>query len=143
MIPVVQELDRRQWLNKRWITRQGKELGGKSFTKTSLHKLLTNVAYAGKIKYKTEVHNGEHTGIVSPDTWQRLQTIMRRNGVSGGPWSVTNFGSAHGSGALRTMQLCDDANLTPRATAKSGTGITPAPAPRNGSSGWYDLRSVT
>ncbi len=65
MIATIKELDQRGWTNKRWTTRKGHERGGLPFTKTSLFKLLTNVTYLGKIKYKDEVHNGEHAAIVS------------------------------------------------------------------------------
>jgi DNA invertase Pin-like site-specific DNA recombinase len=64
LLPVVQELERRGWRNKRWTTRKGHERGGKPFTKTSLYKLLTNVAYTGKVRYKDEVYDGEHAAIV-------------------------------------------------------------------------------
>lgn len=40
------------------------ECGEKLFTRTSLHKLLTNVAHIGKISYKNEIHNGEYAAIV-------------------------------------------------------------------------------
>src|SRR5262249_5689761 len=60
----------------RWTTRKGQERGGKLFTKTSLHKLLTNVVYIGKIKYKLETHDGEHVGIVDADVWQRVQNNL-------------------------------------------------------------------
>jgi site-specific DNA recombinase len=93
LIPVVEELVRRGWLNKRWTTRKGLVRGGRPFTKTSLHKLLTNVAYIGKIRYKAETHDGEHVGIVDPDAWQRVQTILRRNGVSGGALVRKRFGA--------------------------------------------------
>ena len=63
-MPVVEELERRGWLNKRWVTRKGQVRGGRPFTKTSLHKLLTNVAYSGRVKYKNEVHHGEHPAII-------------------------------------------------------------------------------
>jgi site-specific DNA recombinase len=68
MIPVIKELDRRGWLNKRWTTRKGHERGGKPFTKTSLHKLLTNVAYIGKVRYKDEVHDFQRSGF-SAEMW--------------------------------------------------------------------------
>ena len=58
LLPVVEELGRRGWANKRWTTRRGPERGGKPFTRTSLYHLLTNVAYAGKVRYKQEVHDG-------------------------------------------------------------------------------------
>src|SRR5262249_21783580 len=44
---VVEQLGRRGWINKSWQTRQGNLRGGKPFTKTSLHRLLTNVTYIG------------------------------------------------------------------------------------------------
>jgi site-specific DNA recombinase len=84
LLPVVRELERRRWTNKRWTTRKDLERGGKPFTKTSLHKLLTNVAYLGKVRYKTEVHDGEHQGIVDAAVWHRVQATLGRNGRSGG-----------------------------------------------------------
>jgi len=117
LLPVIQELAKRGWLNKRWTTRKGQERGGKSFTKTSLHKLLTNVAYTGRIKYKTETHEGEHIGIVSPEIWQRVQTIMRRNGISGGALVRNQFGAL-----LKGLVRCVPCNcaMTPSHTTRNG-----------------------
>src|SRR5262245_9657265 len=56
LLPVVEELARRGWVGKRWRNRKGKERGGQPFTRTSLYRLLTNVAYTGKTRYKGEVH---------------------------------------------------------------------------------------
>jgi site-specific DNA recombinase len=56
LLPVVQELARRGWVGKRWQTRQGRQRGGRPFTKTSLYRLLTNVLYASKVRYKDEMH---------------------------------------------------------------------------------------
>jgi site-specific DNA recombinase len=72
LLPVVQELERRGWTNKRWLTKKGPEKGGRPFTKTALHRLLTNVAYTGKTRYKNEVHDGEHPAIVDPAVFQRV-----------------------------------------------------------------------
>jgi len=80
LLPVVQELERRGWLSKCWQTRKGRARGGRGFTKTSLHRLLTNVVYVGKIKYRTEIHDGEHQGIVDPDVWQQVQDVLQRGG---------------------------------------------------------------
>jgi len=117
LLAVIQELERRGWQNKRWTTRKGLERGGKSFTKTSLHKLLGNVAYTGNVKYKTETHNGEHTGIVSPETWQQVQTIMRRNAVSGGALARNKFGAL-----LKGLVRCVPCNcaMTPSHTTSNG-----------------------
>jgi site-specific DNA recombinase len=93
LLPVVQELARRGWTNKRWTTRKGRDLGGRTFTKTTLHQLLTNVAYIGKVRYKSEVHEGEHDAIVDANTWQKVQTLLRRNGRSGGAQVRNQFGA--------------------------------------------------
>jgi site-specific DNA recombinase len=84
LLPVVQELERRGWVSKRWTTRKGRERGGRPFTVTTLYKLLTNVTYAGKVRYKNEVHQGEHAALVDPAIWQRLQAQMQSNGRSAG-----------------------------------------------------------
>jgi site-specific DNA recombinase len=70
LLAVIHELDARGWCNKRWTTRKGVERGGKPFTKKSLHKLLTNVTYVGKLRYKDEVHDGEHAAIVDAAVWE-------------------------------------------------------------------------
>jgi site-specific DNA recombinase len=93
LIPVIQELDRRGWVNKRWTTRKGHDRGGKQFTKTSLYRLLTNVTYIGKLTYKDEVHDGEHVAIVGDDIWQRVQALLQRNGRTGGAPVRNKFGA--------------------------------------------------
>jgi site-specific DNA recombinase len=78
LLPVVQELERRGWLTKRWQTRKGHFRGGQKFTKGSLHHLLTNPVYLGKVKYKKEVHPGEHQAIVDQEVWQQVQDLLRQ-----------------------------------------------------------------
>jgi len=118
LLPVVQELERRGWLNKRWTTRKGHERGGKAFTKTSLYKLLTNVAYVGKVRYKDEVHGGEHAAIVDPAIWQRVQALLERNGRTGGVPVRNKFGALL-KGIIRCVP-CDCA-MTPSHTTREGT----------------------
>jgi site-specific DNA recombinase len=84
LLPVVQELERRGWTNKRWTTRKDETRGGSLFTKTSLHHLLTNVTYTGKVRYDAEVYDGEQPAIVDPEVWQRVQALLGRNARTGG-----------------------------------------------------------
>src|SRR5207245_211771 len=79
LIPVVQELEKRGWLTKRWQTHKGHFRGGQRFTKSSLHHLLTNPVYLGKVKYKKEVHTGEHQASVDPVVWQQVQDLLRQH----------------------------------------------------------------
>jgi site-specific DNA recombinase len=118
LLAVVQELERRGWLTKQWTTRKGHQRGGRLFNKTSLHHLLTNVAYAGKVKYKKEVHEGEHQGIVDPMVWQRVQSLLQRNGRTGGAAVRNKFGALL-KGILRCAP-CGCA-MTPVHTTKNRT----------------------
>ena len=93
IMTVVGELDRRGWTTKRWTTKKGTVRGGKPFTKNALYNLLTNVVYAGQVRYKAEVHPGQHVGIVDPDLFQKIQVLLRRNGVSGGAVVRNRYGA--------------------------------------------------
>ncbi|MCL4742249.1 MAG: recombinase family protein [Phycisphaerales bacterium] len=93
LIATVKAIDAREWLNKQWTTRKGKARGGKPFDKNSVFKLLTNVAYLGKVKYKNEVHAGEHEAIVDPAIWQRAQQLLARNGRTGGAAVRNKYGA--------------------------------------------------
>ncbi len=93
LLPVLQELERRGWVNKHWQTRKGEPCGGQPFAKSSLHRLLTNVAYLGKVRYKDEVHDGEHPAIVDAAIFQRVQQILGRNGATGGAPIRNKFGA--------------------------------------------------
>jgi len=93
LIATARELDRRGWTTKHWTTRKGKARGGRTFDKTSLHKVLTNVTYLGKVKYKDETHEGEHAAIVGREVFDRVQATLQRNGRSGGKHVRNRFGA--------------------------------------------------
>jgi site-specific DNA recombinase len=118
LLPVVQELERRGWVGKRWTTRQGHERGGQPFTRTSLYRLLTNVVYLGKSRYKNEVHAGEQPAIVEAQIFQQVQTLLRQNGVTCGATVRNEFGAIL-KGLLRCVP-CDCA-MTPSHTTRSRT----------------------
>jgi site-specific DNA recombinase len=118
LLPVVQDLERRGWVNKRWTTRKGRERGGQPFERTSLYRLLTNVAYIGKVRYKDEVHDGEHSGIVEPAVFQRVQSLLQRNGQTRGAPVRNKFGALL-KGLLRCVP-CGCA-MTPSHTTRNGT----------------------
>jgi site-specific DNA recombinase len=117
-LPLVQELERRGWLSKRWQTRKGRVRGGRPFTKTSLYRLLTNVAYAGKVRYKDEVHPGEQPAIIDADTFGRVQALLRCHGPALGAPCTDRFSSLL-KGLLRCVP-CDCA-MTPAHTTRKGS----------------------
>ena len=77
---VLEEIDRHGWQTKGWQTRQGEQRGGRPFTKSTLHQLLTNVTYLGKVRYKQEAHAGEHPAIIDDDLWDQVQQQLRQQG---------------------------------------------------------------
>jgi len=103
LLPVVKELNRRGWTTKRWTTKKNTVRGGQPFTKNRLYQLLTNVAYVGKVRYKTEVHEGEHEAIVDAEVFRRVQAALQRNGRGG---AVRNKHNALLRGILRCAS-CD------------------------------------
>ena len=80
LIPVVGELDRRDWRLKAWTTREGRGVGGSVFTKNKLYDMLTNVTYTGRVDYSGQIYAGEHAAIVDDETFTRVQETLKRNG---------------------------------------------------------------
>ncbi len=69
---------------KAWTTREGRKRGGAHFTKTTLHNLLTNVIYTGRVSFEDVLRDGEHKRIVDDDIFNRVQEQLKRNGRKGG-----------------------------------------------------------
>ncbi len=113
LLPVVKELSRRGWANKSWLSKKGRPMGGLPFDKCSLHRLLTNPLYIGKIRHKDEIFDGEHEAIVDADVFQKVQRRLKRNGRSA---SVRNKHGALLKGLLH-CQSCGRA-MTHTFTAK-------------------------
>jgi site-specific DNA recombinase len=101
LIPVVEELHRRGWRMKAWMTREGRQAGGKPIAKNSLYNLLTNMIYVGKVEYGGQVYAGEHDRIVDDETWNRVQSALNRNGRRGG----RNIGNKY-SALLKGLVRC-------------------------------------
>jgi site-specific DNA recombinase len=111
---VVRELEARGWTNKRWRTRSGKESGGDPFTKVGLRRLLTNVLYVGKVRYKEEVHDGEQPALVDPGVFRRAQELLHGGPTAGAP-ARNRFGAL-----LRGLLRCVPCGcaMTPSHSAK-------------------------
>ena len=85
LLPVIRELDRRGWRTKRWRTQKGRERGGRRLTRNHLRQLLSNVVYAGQIRYRSEVHPAEHAALIDPTTFAQVQALLRCNRQAAGP----------------------------------------------------------
>ena len=84
LLPVVQKLDQLGWTNKTWLTRKGRYKGGRPFDKCSLHALLTNVIYAGKIRHKDQIYDGQHEPIIDQSVFDKVQTKLKEHGRGNG-----------------------------------------------------------
>ena len=115
LLPVAEELATRGWKTKRWQTRRGPERGGRVFDRTNLYNLLTNPVYIGKVKYKDEMHDGEHPAVVDPGVFARVQDALRRNGRTGGAPVRNRFGAL-----LKGLLRCGPCGcaMTPTHTTK-------------------------
>lgn len=88
------------------------------FTKASLHALLTNVLYLGKLRHKDEVYEGEHERIIDPEVWRRVQILLSRNGKAGGSAAKNKFGALL-KGLLRWTP-CDCSMVASHTTRPGG-----------------------
>jgi site-specific DNA recombinase len=107
LLPVVEELTRRGWLNKAWKTKKGAAKGGRPFDKGSLYALLTNPLYVGKIKHKTNQFAGEHEAIVPVEVFQKVESQLRHNGQTGGVEARNRYGAL-----LRGLVFCKACSRT-------------------------------
>ncbi len=52
---------------------------GKAWINTYVARILKNPVYAGDVEYNGEIFKGEHEAIVSRQTWNRVQEIIKSN----------------------------------------------------------------
>jgi site-specific DNA recombinase len=115
LIGVVHKLDARGWRTKQWTTKKGTTKGGRPYDKNVLYGMLRNVTYLGKLKYKSEVHEGEHDSVISQDVWNRVQSLLQRNGSNGGALIRNRFGAI-----LKGLLYCKscDCSMSPTHATK-------------------------
>ncbi|HNO77600.1 MAG TPA: recombinase family protein [Phycisphaerae bacterium] len=111
LLPVVKELACRGWANKRRVTKAGRKLGGRPFDKATLYQLLINPTYTGKMRYKDELHPGEHDAIIDQELFDKVGKQLKFNGRTGGVEVRNKYGAL-----LRGLLRCKNC-----ATAMSHT----------------------
>ncbi len=57
----------------------GRVVGGVPFRRGSLAQLLQNPLYMGKVRYRTELYDGEHEALIAEEKWHEVQTILSGN----------------------------------------------------------------
>lgn len=91
--------------------------GGVPFERAGLHYLLTNPVYAGRIRHRALIHEGQHPAIIDPETWGKVQFHLRDG-------AVRQRGKA-GSGSNSTL-------LAGKLVDETGDRLTPSHANKKG-----------
>ena len=73
------------WRKKLFVTKDGRESGGKPWDSSAVHRLLRNPVYTGKVRYKGELYEGEHEAIIEPEVFERVQEILEAKSCGRGP----------------------------------------------------------
>src|SRR5205807_1809666 len=64
-----------------------KTKSGKPFSKSEMHRLLTNRLYMGLMMWNGEAYEGKYTPIVTPELFQKVQQVLK---VKSKPRKVRN-----------------------------------------------------
>ena len=75
--------DQRGLRSRQRLAADRKRTGGGAFDRGHIHHILTNPIYAGRIRHKALVHEGQHDAIIDPDRWDRLQQVMQDGAAKG------------------------------------------------------------
>ncbi|MEX1147201.1 MAG: recombinase family protein, partial [Sphingomonadales bacterium] len=98
--------------------REGKNgtSGGQLFDRGHVHYILTNPLYAGKIRHRTTIHDGQHPAIIESVTWDEVQRRL-----------TTDAARSRGrAGANRSSPLAG------KLYDDTGDRLTPSHANKNG-----------
>ena len=94
----------------------GRASGGNPFDRGHIHHILTNPIYAGRIRHKAQVYEGQHSAIIDPDVWEKVQEMLE-----GGAQKARGT-KRKASPSLLAGKLFDDTGdrLTPSHSRKNG-----------------------
>ncbi len=72
-------LQAKGYRTKRYTSTSGRTLGGRTFSRGHLYRILSNRIYRGEIVHKDAAYPGEHQAIVEPALWDRVQALLAAN----------------------------------------------------------------
>ncbi len=108
------ELETRGIKSKRWQTKKGQQLGGKTISRGSLYKILNNPIYIGHIRHRDKLYEGQHEEIIDDALWSQVQQQLSRNTAS------------------RQKRRVTQSPLTGLLFDENGNGFTPSHANKKG-----------
>ncbi|MEM6891484.1 MAG: recombinase family protein [Pseudomonadota bacterium] len=102
--------------SRRRVRREERVSGGIRFDRGHIHHILTNPIYAGRIRHKGQVYDGQHSALIQPEVWDRVQQMLK-------DWS------AKSRGTKRKAQL---SLLAGKLFDETGDRLTPSHSRKNG-----------
>lgn len=73
------EMDRQGIVSKVRHLKDGRQVGGRAFSRGALYLLLQNRLYRGQIVHRGKAYHGQHEPIVDEALWDKVQTMLQRN----------------------------------------------------------------
>jgi DNA invertase Pin-like site-specific DNA recombinase len=64
------------------VSRSGRAMGGRSMSRGCLYGILSNPIYLGRLRHKGQIHEGLHSAIIEPETWETAQQRLRAQTAS-------------------------------------------------------------
>jgi site-specific DNA recombinase len=74
---VKEEADRLGLRSRTRAAADGTLSGGGAFDRGHIHHILTNPIYAGRIRHRRQVYDGQHPAIIDPDRWDAIQQRLQ------------------------------------------------------------------
>ena len=74
---VKEEAARLKLRSKKRCSPSGKTTGGTAFDRGHLYQILTNPIYAGRIRHKKLIYDGQHPAIIAPGIWGEVQDRLQ------------------------------------------------------------------
>ena len=106
--------------SRRRVRGAGRVSGGQPFDRGHIHHILTNPIYAGRIRHKGQVYEGQHPAIIEPAVWEQVQQML----IEGAAKARGMIGKATRS--LLVGKLYDETGdrLTPSHSKKNGKRLS-------------------
>lgn len=94
----------------------GRISGGTHFDRGHLQHILSNPVYAGRIRHKKQVYEGQHPAIIDPAVWDKVQDMMQSGAA------VARGSRQKATRSLLACKLFDETGdrLTPSHSRKNG-----------------------
>ncbi len=120
LIRVVKECaDAMDLRSRRRVRGEGLVSGGIHIDRGHIHHILSNPIYAGRIRHKGQVYDGQHPAIIAPDVWDRVQQMLQDGAAK------SRGAKSKARRSLLASKLFDETGdrLTPSHSRKNGTRL--------------------